>query len=414
MALALLGWALVESLQAEPAARGAVTGVPTPAVLAAWTAGPMPSQAHALVADPPAPVERDWLAALGRSGTRVTWSNDSLVPLAATVEPVATPGGAYRVRIAGPRGVEVRLADAAGLIDTVLVVNAGAAIDARTLAGDVNAAVRGRGAVAGVDRGVLVHDALVLGSAGWEARFLILALEESGWRVTARLAVAPDTWVEQGTLTAIDTARFSVVVVLDTAVGRWGDAIAAYARRGGGVVLAGRAAAHRSLRAIAPGRPAAYLPSDAGTPPDSAPRSALGVHPVATLTPDALVLERRGPLVTAAARRLGLGRVVQVGHDETWRWRMGGGDDAPRRHREWWSRVLTSVAYAPSVPDRRGTAPDSTDAAPFVHLVDALGEPQDATETLGASTASLPAWMLALAGVLLLFSWGARRLRGAP
>ena len=38
-----------------------------------------------------------------------------------------------------------------------------------------------------------------------------------------------------------------------------------------------------------------------------------------------------------AARRAGAGRVVQLGYDETWRWRLAGSGDAPTAHRDYWS-----------------------------------------------------------------------------
>jgi hypothetical protein len=421
-AILLLAWALVDALDAGSTGRDAVTGVAEPSVLARWSTGLAPARAHVRIPELPTPAVRDWLAALARSGTTVTWNGDSLVPLAATVEPTADPRGGHRVRVAAPRGAGVMLADDAGEVGTLRVASVGATIGARTLAGSVSATAGGRGARAALERGATVRDVLVLGGAGWEAKFVITALEEAGWTVTARLAVAPETWIEQRTLGAIDTARFSAVVVLDTSAGRWSREVARYARSGGGVVLAGNAASLASLAAIAPGRAAEYLPAAPGSPPDSAPRLALGVHPITRLTDDALVLERRDDVVTAAARRLALGKVMQLAYDETWRWRLAGGDEAPRQHREWWSRVVSSVAYArPAVWASPADslviaahATDSLDAAPYAHLVDVLGIPSATPASRSAQQASLPAWVLYLATALFLLAWGSRRLRGAP
>ena len=76
---------------------------------------------------------------------------------------------------------------------------------------------------------------LVLGAAGWESKFTIAALEERGWRVASRVRVAPNVDVTQGPLGAIDTARYSAVIALDSTAASSATAIARYAREGGGV-----------------------------------------------------------------------------------------------------------------------------------------------------------------------------------
>jgi hypothetical protein len=134
---------------------------------------------------------------------------------------------------------------------------------------------------------------------------------------------------------------------------------------------------------------------------------------VASLKPDAVPLESRDEAVTVAARRVGAGRVVQLGYDETWRWRMVGGDEATATHREWWSRLVSSVAYAPLV--RRTSAGDvAIDEAPLASLIDALGaaSPLDAAaapERDGTRTTRI---LFALVVGGLLLEWASRRLRG--
>jgi hypothetical protein len=220
--------------------------------------------------------------------------------------------------------------------------------------------------------------------------------------------------ISQGPLGAIDTARYAAVIVLDTSAAPSAAAIARYARGGGGVVLSGVTARLGPLRAIAPGSVGGRLAGVAGAVASATPRTGLGVFPVASLQEDAVALETREKAVTVAARRADAGRVVQAGYDETWRWRMAGGDEAVAAHREWWSRLVSAVAYAPLL--RRVSARDAAiDEAPLASLVDALGPPVPMTAMLaprrdGARTTRV-LFALVLAGFLL--EWGSRRLRGA-
>jgi hypothetical protein len=88
---------------------------------------------------------------------------------------------------------------------------------------------------------------------------------------------------------------------------------------------------------------------------------------VSSPSADAVVLESRDGVAMIAARRLDAGRVMQVGYDETWRWRMAGGDESTAAHREWWSRLVAAVAYAPLVP--RESRPTTIDETPLASLV---------------------------------------------
>jgi hypothetical protein len=134
---------------------------------------------------------------------------------------------------------------------------------------------------------------------------------------------------------------------------------------------------------------------------------------VASLRPDAVALESRDANVMVAARRVDAGRVVQVGYDETWRWRMGGGDEAAAAHREWWSRLVAAVAYAPLVP--RSSVAATVDEMPLASLVDALGPatPLDASLAPRRDTSRITWILFALVLASLLAEWTSRRLRGA-
>jgi hypothetical protein len=109
---------------------------------------------------------------------------------------------------------------------------------------------------------------------------------------------------------------------------------------------------------------------------------------------------------------------VQVGYDETWRWRMLGGDDAPSAHRRWWSAVVGGAAYAPAVARTGGDlrSPDATppDPAPYAGTVAALGAPRPAAPAAATSGGTgIPWWLFFPIAAALLAEWGSRRLRGA-
>jgi hypothetical protein len=117
--------------------------------------------------------------------------------------------------------------------------------------------------------------------------------------------------------------------------------------------------------------------------------------------------------VAAAARRVDAGRVIQLGYDETWRWRLAGGPQALDAHRTWWGALVSGVAYRAAAPVA-GEAPDED--APLARLVDALGP---SSAPAGAATPNTP-WLpspvvlFTLVSVLLLAELASRRLRGAP
>jgi hypothetical protein len=125
------------------------------------------------------------------------------------------------------------------------------------------------------------------------------------------------------------------------------------------------------------------------------------------------VLESRDGVAMIAARRVDAGRVMQVGYDESWRWRMAGGDEGAAAHREWWSRLLAAVAYTPLVPRNSGVI--AVDETPLASLVDALGPATPTNARLAPRTDSRRiTWILfTLIVVSLLAEWTSRRLRGA-
>ncbi|HEU4563023.1 MAG TPA: hypothetical protein VFS05_00185 [Gemmatimonadaceae bacterium] len=425
-----------------------------PALVAAaerWTRDGRLDSVHVALDTVPSAELRAWLRALRRAGVRVAWRGDAIPATALELQRRNEPEGGVTALIAAPAGEAVVIADAAGMVDSVRAAGGGAALRLAAVASPVRAEVGRQAARAPEPPRLAPRRVLVLGAAGWEAKFTIAALEERGWEVDARLRVAPAVEVAQGSVAALDTARHAAVVVLDTTAGAWSARIARFVRSGGGLVLAGSAARTSGLAALAPAAPGERVrPASVAFLAD-APRRALGFWPLVRLAPDAVPLETRDGRVSAAARRVGAGRVVQVGDDESWRWRMEGGDEAPEAHRAWWSSVVASASYRAeerardhSAADgidstRRGGPPptaESTaaptdrshpsdalatgaslgDAAPLAALVDALGPP--APPPAGAPAAPEPpalrGWMLAALLLSLLAEWTSRRLRGAP
>jgi hypothetical protein len=144
-------------------------------------------------------------------------------------------------------------------------------------------------------------------------------------------------------------------------------------------------------------------------PKDTLSLGSTGFYPVSSLKQDAVTLERRGDGIAVAARRVGAGRVVQMGYDDSWRWRMAGAPGSENAHREWWSRLVSAVAYAPSAPS---TTRVTDESAPLARLVDAIGP---ARPTAAGVTDRAPVdrrILIALMMILLLAEWASRRLRG--
>jgi hypothetical protein len=302
------------------------------------------------------------------------------------------------------------VADDIAPLDTVVATAGGAHTVAPIVAGNLTAVVGRQRATAVLRDSLAPRRILVLGLASWEAKFIISALEEAGWGVDARLSVAPGVEVMQGSARLPDTARHAAVIVLRAPSVATAAAIARYARGGGGVILSG-AAATGALGDIAPGRVGPRTRPASVAFADNAPRQALGFLSIVP-RPDAIVLEERGGRVAAAARRIERGRVLQVGYDDSWRWRLAGGAHAVEAHRAWWTAMVASVAYRAAGPLAR-EVPDED--APLARVVDALGPSREAP-SLATEARWVPSpWLLfAIISALLVAELASRRLRGAP
>jgi hypothetical protein len=410
--LALMLW---QSLRQETVSGGEVVrahGIP--GELADWSAlAKAPGEIQLQLDSVPSPLERAWLGALAGAGSNVTWSGD-IPPVMIDAQPVASPTGGTRVFVAAPSGSSVVVSDDVGAVDTVRAQTAGATLALASTAGQLTASVKGSVASAVQRDSLSLNRVLVIGSAGWESKFVVAALEEAGWKVDAFIRVGPGVEVAQGSAAVIDTSRYSAVVALDGAASPYANRIVEFARRGGGVVLAPQSAtldAMAALRAGVVGR--ATSDPRATQASGSVSLATLTLAPITSLRSDAIPLERRGGVVSTAARRIGAGRVLQLGYEETWRWRMGGGEGALRDHRAWWTDLVSSVAYAPRV--RGTTSAVGTDVAPLLGLVAAIGPGTGRTTVsdLSGIQAEWTAWLFALLAFGLIGEIASRRLRGA-
>lgn len=383
------------------------------ASLATWSSfSKAPARIHVQLDSVPSKIERAWLGALAGAGSSVTWSGD-LPAMMIDAQPVASPIGGTRVLVAAPSGSSVVMSDEVGVIDTLRPRDGGASVTFNSVADRLTARAKTSTASTVTPDSVVLRKILVIGEAGWESKFVVAALEEEGWRVDALIRVAPGVDVTLGS-TAIDTSRYSAVLALDAAAFPYSTRIVVFARSGGGVILGPGAA---SLDALVPLRAGAVGSSVSETRAAQAggaiTLATLPLVPITSLRSDATPFEKRGAAVAIAAERIGAGRVLQIGYEDTWRWRMSGGDGAVRDHRLWWTRLVSSVAYAPRLARTASTI--STDEAPMIGLVSAIGSvTQGETKSGRSGNRSDPmAWLFVLLTLGLIGEIASRRLRGA-
>lgn len=405
-AFALLGWLVGGSLIPSRGRRvERASSSDLAEKLNAWTWTTPNVSLHATLATTPDAWAVDWLAALAHSGRVVTWSG-SPPALVMSVEPIVDPNRGARVDVAAPNGTTIALRDDASPIDSLRVASLGGSVLTPIAAGTVRGDAGGQRVASPAADSSPVRAVMVVGAAGWEGKYVVSALEERGWPVIARFTVAPNVDVTQGSTAALDTSRVSAVVAIDSTVQTLGASLERFVRAGGGLVLAGPSGASRAVATLAPGSLGARTrPNVKAT--DTVRLGSTGFYPISSLHDDGVALERRPEGVVVAARRIGAGRVIEVGYDDSWRWRMAGAAGSEKAHREWWSRVVASVAYAPATPTHASPA----DAAPVAHLVGRLGP----ARAVPAGAPHRPVdrrVIITLIMILLLTEWASRRLRG--
>jgi hypothetical protein len=404
-AFALLGWLIGTSL--FPAPRRAVERASAGDVLArlpSWTRTPSSVALHGALEAAPSPLALTWLADLRHAGHGVTWSGS---PPAAVVvaEPVVAPNGGVRVNVAAPANSRVTVGDVAGTIDSARVAGLGATFTLPLTVDSLMLRINQQPLTIARPKDMPVRAVLVVGGAGWEGKFAASALEERGWTVVTRFAVAPSVDVRAAEQPQIDTAHFAVIIAIDSTVAALGPAVQRFVEQGGGLVLAGASAGARSVSPLAAGSVGARIRRNVAAN-DTIGLGTTGFFPMTSVREDAVALQRSASGVAIAARRVGAGRVVQVGYDDSWRWRMAGASGSEAAHREWWSRVVSSVAYAPAMLADEAKIFDAPVASLFGHL----GPPRPAPV---ASSGNVdPRILLAIIFLLLLVEWTSRRLRG--
>ena len=389
--------------------------------LARLTTVERPESVHVQLDTVPDALTARWLAALRGAGIGVSWSGAVGGAGALALETFRSPdpAGGIVLLAATPRPASI-LSDGLGPIDTISVVRAPAVVRLASVEGDVTLRSGAQPARAGVAPPAAPRRVFVAGAAGWEAKFAIAALEESGWTVDARLFVRPDMDVTQGGATRVrlDTSRYAAVVLMDSAAAETMP-VAEFVRAGGGVVLAGDANRARRIAALVGWRGGTRESAPLGTLPGDTAWRGLSRFVLDSIPERrAVTLEERDGKAIVVARRHYAGRVMGIGYDQTWRWRMAGGDNSAAEHRAWWSRAVAGVTATADITTETTTEMTTsarTGAAPLASLYDVLGPPSELRRGL---VASFPAALFSnLLGALcltaLLAEWMLRRSRGA-
>ena len=416
-AFALLGWLIGTSVfppaehRVEVAASNDVASR-----LESWTRTAAIVPLHAKLSFTPDAWVVDWLSALEHSGHLVTWSGTPAA-VAMTLEASADPRGGTRIDLAAPPATALLVRDDASVIDSVTVRQLGARVTSPSTVGTVTATTGAQRVSATTPPASSQKAIVVIGRAGWEGKFIASALEERGWKVVVRFSIAPNVDVSERGAGALmlDTSRVAAVVAVDTTVARYSSEIARFVRSGGGLVLAGAASLAPSIADLAPGALGTRV-RPATEPTDTIGLGATGFYPVSALRADGVEIERRPAGVAIAARRVRAGRVLQVGYDDSWRWRMAGGPGSVAAHRDWWANVVGSVAYSPAVaaPDSApaGVPSDVQSAAPLAAMVDRIGPARSGPPSNGPHGPIDRRIFVTLIMILLLAEWTSRRLRG--
>jgi hypothetical protein len=410
VAMAALAWRLWTGASAGADQASMAGSASLDSALSTWSVEP-PARATVAATSMPNAEQRDWLVAVRRTGSGVSWSSADTIGSAAIAESAPLPGARARLWVVAAPNTPVTLADRVGRVDSTMIRDSRFAAWRLQPLGPVDVHMGTTRAIAAPRDSLTLRPVLVVGAAGWESKFVTAALEEDGWMVTSRVSVAPGAVVRQGAQAPIDTASFSAVLVLDSTSALDASAVTKFVNSGGGLVAAGPGVHHPSLRSLLP-RTNASVPGALGGLLGNTPQSGLNARGFA-LTVDLVVLERRlssrDAIGVIVAKRVGLGRVVALGYDDTWRWRMTSPNEvAPAAQRAWWSNTVGSVA-------RVGLAvlDVAVDEAPFAATVAALGSPTG-VEGLADDGRPVPwdAILAAVTALALLFEWLSRRLRG--
>lgn len=345
--------------------------LPTGAALDSLLVGAAPSLIARSSGDAPTAAEVEMLAALADRAPLLVArpTATALVEISAPVTPRMDRAAAVPFRVRGDAGdsVLVRLADEGGVLDSVRVRLDGAGQGAgafrirpprpgwREWTTDADGGRASAGAW--VDSAAAPRVLVRTGSPGWESRFAVRALEESGAAVSLVQPLGRGLFVgdEDGPVASPSTApeRYDVVVLLDGAEVDAAErrTLADFASRGGGVLVVGDQIGPTPLGI---GRVGPVGQADASrltwsVPPELAPLPSASlrssVQPMTALAAGTTPGARVDQSVLLALRPLGRGRVAALGVTETWRWRMEAG--RLPEHREFWRGLVDWLAGAP-------------------------------------------------------------------
>lgn len=376
-----------------------------PVALERWTMAPPGDSLGLRLTAAPDQAARDYLGALNANGTAIVWQNTGISPLMLEGEAVQDPAGGVIVRLTGEESTIV-VRDTLGLLDSARVSHPGTTIRLPAAMGTIAAQAGSTVASVATSAPATGRSVVVLGMAGWESKFTIRALEERGWKVESRLAIAPRLSTGQGRPFPLDTARQVAVVALDSSAATYATEIYRFVETGGGLVLGEGAGAY--FQRTAPAAVGELVRPVLTVSGGGEFRQRLEYRRLGPLRQDAVKLEERNGGASLAARRVGSGRVIQSGYRDTWRWRLSGEGNSVAEHRGWWAALVATVAYRSASP----AAPNAdADPAPLASLVQALGDPG----ILPAENSPPRFWPVLLAVFLAAtFSeWLSRRLRGA-
>ena len=433
--LAALLWVLA-LLYIRPDVR--VSDTQLSAALRQWSTEFSPRRVQVSLEATPSVTERAWLAAVRRAGTAMHWTGEP-APTGLAIDPVADPKRPVRIWIAAPDTEAALLGDAlGGLVDLEPVVqqteqtpssasvveshhSAGRVVTAPALSGAAQLRTSQSTARALPRDELELLPVLLLGEAGWDSKFALAALEEQGWAVDARLTLAPMRTVVQGPAQPlIDTEHYAAVIVFDHTAAPYASVLAEYVDSGGGLLVLPEATKVEALAPLLPAQQRGELiPAQSfddeyeAAPPE--PRTLLALWPLEALRTDTVVLERREQIPAVATRRVGEGRVMQVGYVDSWRWRLAAREEqALDDHRRWWSQLISLIAYAPRTPRVLGLEERlALDPAPRAALQAELGKPERVLPSWRERLRTLKPLPLLfwLAGLCLLAEWASRRWR---
>jgi hypothetical protein len=382
---------------------------------------------------------RALLGAVDGAGITVQWiDRTQAAGLALSAAAVAGPSGAVDVRVAGAMAASpaalapVVLRDGGGTLDSAPNTRR-AGWRLASVSPPLRASVGASEARVSVQAPLFARRVMLMAQPGWESKFTAAALEEAGWPVDGSYRVSPRAAVTLGAPARLDTARYAVVVLLDSmSVDAAG--ITRFVQQGGGLVLGGDALRIPALASISPVRATSLRGAVAG--------ALLTETPARGLEAWELVANRGASVVQSdasdhghaepvlVAQRLGAGRVVASAYRNSWRWRMEGTDDGAAEHRAWWGGVLALAAGVPAAAGDSLADAYPGDVAPYADLVARLGGPvpgdsagvptglparalaRTAFDTLMDRLRAAPGLLFMVIALALLGEWASRRLRG--